>query len=200
MRREGFSTHLPPARSSAGRSPSRSAARGSATVARRSKDKPRLKLRVGEADGGLAVAKPAARGKHRKKPSARGKRAASSAPTKVEIRLADVDGSSSGGRSRKSRPGRDAGTAAVQTVEIRPSGTVISRRQVAKRPAILHLPLHPTTPLKPPAWMLEECHVAPARAGDQNEILQLLAGLPAPPSRAEFHAAVDHPEIGRAHV
>jgi GNAT superfamily N-acetyltransferase len=42
--------------------------------------------------------------------------------------------------------------------------------------------------------MLEECHVAPARAGDQNEILQLLAGLPAAPSKAEFHAAVDHPD------
>jgi GNAT superfamily N-acetyltransferase len=89
---------------------------------------------------------------------------------------------------------RDAADAAVETVEIRPSGTVVSRRQATKRPAILHLPLHPAVPLKPPAWMLEECHVAPARAGDQNEILQLLAGLPAPPSRAEFHAAVDHPE------
>jgi GNAT superfamily N-acetyltransferase len=42
--------------------------------------------------------------------------------------------------------------------------------------------------------MLEECRVAPARAGDQSEILQLLSGLPAPPTRSEFHAAVDHPE------
>ena len=42
--------------------------------------------------------------------------------------------------------------------------------------------------------MLEECHVAPARAGDQSEILQLLSGLPAAPSKAEFHAAVDHPD------
>ena len=42
--------------------------------------------------------------------------------------------------------------------------------------------------------MLEECHVAPARAGEQSEILQLLAGLPAAPTRADFHAAVDHPD------
>jgi GNAT superfamily N-acetyltransferase len=84
--------------------------------------------------------------------------------------------------------------AVVETVEIRPSGTVVSRRPVTKRPAVHHVPHHPVLPLKPPAWMLEECHVAPARAGDQSEILQLLSGLPAPPSRAEFHAAVDHPE------
>ena len=42
--------------------------------------------------------------------------------------------------------------------------------------------------------MQEECHVGPAQAGDQTEILQLLSGLPSPPSRAEFHASVDHPE------
>ena len=48
--------------------------------------------------------------------------------------------------------------------------------------------------MKPPAWMLADCHVAPARAGDQSEILQLLSGLPSPPSKAEFHAAVDHPD------
>jgi GNAT superfamily N-acetyltransferase len=42
--------------------------------------------------------------------------------------------------------------------------------------------------------MLEECQISPARAGEQSEILQLLAGLPAAPTRAEFHAAVDHPE------
>jgi len=60
--------------------------------------------------------------------------------------------------------------------------------------ACRHLPHQQVVPSKPPAWMLEECHIAPARAGDQSEILQLLAGLPTPPSRAEFHAAVDHPE------
>ncbi|NBW86532.1 MAG: GNAT family N-acetyltransferase [Planctomycetia bacterium] len=83
---------------------------------------------------------------------------------------------------------------AVAAVEIRPSGTVVSRRPAVKKPVIHHVPHHPILPLRPPAWMLEECQVAPARAGDQNEILQLLAGLPAPPSRAEFHAAVDHPD------
>jgi GNAT superfamily N-acetyltransferase len=82
----------------------------------------------------------------------------------------------------------------VATIEIRPAGTVVSRRPPKKRAAIQHLPEHPILPFKPPAWMLEECHVAPARAGDQNEILQLLAGLPAAPSKAEFHAAVDHPD------
>jgi GNAT superfamily N-acetyltransferase len=83
---------------------------------------------------------------------------------------------------------------AVQAVEIRPAGTVVSRRPLTKRPAILHLPHQPVVRLKPPAWMLEECHVAPARAGDQAEVLQLLSGLPSPPSKAEFHAAVDHPD------
>ncbi len=82
----------------------------------------------------------------------------------------------------------------VHAVEIRPAGTVVSRRPLTKRPAVLHLPHQPVSRLKPPAWMLEECHVAPARAGDQAEILQLLSGLPSPPSKAEFHAAVDHPE------
>ena len=83
---------------------------------------------------------------------------------------------------------------AVTTVDIRPSGTVVSRRPAAKRAPVLHVPLHPAGAPKPPAWMLEECHVAPARAGDQSEILQLLSGLPSPPTRAEFHAAVDHPD------
>ena len=99
------------------------------------------------------------------------------------------------GTERAVEPLRSEPTAAVvESVEIRPSGTVISRRPAVKRPAVLHVPQHPILPLKPPAWMLEECHVAPARAGDQSEILQLLSGLPAPPSRAEFHASVDHPE------
>lgn len=83
---------------------------------------------------------------------------------------------------------------AVATIEIRPAGTVVSRRPAKKRTAIRHLPSHPTLPLKPPSWMLNECQVAPARAGDQNEILQLLSGLPAAPTKAEFHAAVDHPD------
>ncbi|MFM7035550.1 MAG: GNAT family N-acetyltransferase [Planctomycetia bacterium] len=85
----------------------------------------------------------------------------------------------------------------MHTVEIRPAGTVLSRRPLLKKPkreAVVHLPHQPVPPWKPPAWILEQSHVAPARAGDQSEVLQLLSGLPQPPSRAEFHAAVDHPE------
>ncbi len=89
---------------------------------------------------------------------------------------------------------RRSRSAAVSTVEIRPSGTVFSRRGGTKRQAVHHLPEHPPVDLTPPAWMQEECRVTPARAGDQTEILQLLSGLPTPPSRAEFHAAVDHPD------
>ncbi|MFM8735366.1 MAG: GNAT family N-acetyltransferase [Pirellulales bacterium] len=81
----------------------------------------------------------------------------------------------------------------VETLDIRPASPAV-RRRPERRPAVQHVPHHPILPLTPPAWMLEECHVAPARAGDQSEILQLLSGLPSPPSRAEFHAAVDHPE------
>jgi GNAT superfamily N-acetyltransferase len=82
----------------------------------------------------------------------------------------------------------------VQTVEIRPSARVTSRRPEVRRPPVHHLPHHPVVPFVPPAWMLEECQISPARAGEQSEILQLLAGLPTPPTRAEFHASVDHPE------
>ncbi len=82
----------------------------------------------------------------------------------------------------------------VHSVEIRPSGRVISRRTPVRRAPIHHLPHHPVVSFAPPAWMLEECQIAPARAGEQSEILQLLSGLPTAPTRAEFHAAVDHPE------
>jgi len=98
------------------------------------------------------------------------------------------------GSSKAAKRPEKSASKAVATIEIRPAGTVVSRRPAAKRVAIRHLPEHPVLPLKPPAWMLEECHVAPARAGDQSEILQLLSGLPTPPSKGEFHAAVDHPE------
>lgn len=98
-------------------------------------------------------------------------------------------------KRRATRPASRGGrSAAVSTVEIRPSGTIFSRRAGKKRQAVHHLPEHPPVDLTPPAWMSEECRVTPARAGDQTEILQLLSGLPTPPSRAEFHAAVDHPE------
>lgn len=98
-------------------------------------------------------------------------------------------------KRRSTRPAsRGVRSAAVSTIEIRPSGTVFSRRTGKKRQAVHHLPEHPPVDLTPPAWMSEDCRVTPARAGDQTEILQLLSGLPTPPSRAEFHAAVDHPE------
>ena len=94
----------------------------------------------------------------------------------------------------KTRPKAGAtATQVVETVEIRPSSRVIRRSQIRRAP-VQHLPHHPVVPFAPPSWMLEECQISPARAGEQNEILQLLAGLPAAPTRAEFHAAVDHPE------
>jgi len=98
------------------------------------------------------------------------------------------------GTNKEAKKAKPARSKAVATVDIRPAGTVVSRRSATKRPAIHHLPEHPVLPLKPPSWMLEECRVAPARAGDQSEILQLLSGLPTAPSKAEFHAAVDHPD------
>ena len=84
----------------------------------------------------------------------------------------------------------------VHEIDIRPAGTVVSRRPLnkPKREAVVHLPHQPVPAWKPPAWMLEQCRVAPARAGDQSEVLQLLSGLPQAPTRAEFHAAVDHPD------
>jgi len=98
-------------------------------------------------------------------------------------------------KRRSTQPASRGGrSTAVSTIEIRPSGTVFSRRTGKKRQAVHHLPEHPPIDLTPPAWMSEDCRVTPARAGDQTEILQLLSGLPTPPSRAEFHAAVDHPE------
>jgi GNAT superfamily N-acetyltransferase len=99
-------------------------------------------------------------------------------------------GRSTGGTKSAKGGDRDV----VQTVEIRPAGRVISRRRPGPRTPVQHIPHHPVVPFTPPAWMLEACQISPARAGEQNEILQLLAGLPAPPTRAEFHAAVDHPE------
>lgn len=110
----------------------------------------------------------------RTRPKADSKHAIQPAPAKPAVKA-------------RSRP------AAVEHVEIRPA-TIFSRRTEARRPAILHVPQETIPHYEPPKWLLEECRVAPARAGDQHEILQLLAGLPAPPSRAEFHAAVDHPD------
>jgi GNAT superfamily N-acetyltransferase len=126
----------------------------------------------------------------RPKPKTRLKlRVASTTSTKGPGRRSDAQDRV---RAAASEASLDAMT--VHAVEIRPAGTVVNRRPLTKRPAILHLPHQPVVRRKPPAWMLEECHVAPARAGDQAEILQLLSGLPSPPSKAEFHAAVDHPD------
>ena len=119
---------------------------------------------------------------------------------KTKPRLKIRAGTTAAGQHQTREQVRDTAKAAaldsmtVQAVEIRPAGTVVSRRPLTKRPAVQHVPHQPVSRRKPPAWMLEECHVAPARAGDQAEILQLLSGLPSPPSKAEFHAAVDHPD------
>jgi len=154
-----------------------------ATAERQRKPKPRLAI-------GTTTATPP-RLKLAEKPKAR-------ADASATIRLAH--GTSPGSaipaagtaRTVSRRPAAEQAT--VATVDIRPAATVVSRRPAARRTPILHLPLVPPGSATPPAWMLEECHVAPARAGDQSEILQLLSGLPTPPSRAEFHAAVDHPD------
>jgi GNAT superfamily N-acetyltransferase len=98
-----------------------------------------------------------------------------------------------GKKPGKTRPQAAASGQVVEMVEIRPSSRVIRRSQV-RRPPVHHLPHHPVVPFTPPSWMLQECQISPARAGEQSEILHLLAGLPAAPTRAEFHAAVDHPE------
>ena len=100
--------------------------------------------------------------------------------------------------SRKAATGKNKKSSAehVHDVEVRPAGMVVKRRPLnkPKREAVVHVPHQLAAPWKPPAWMLEQCHIAPARAGDQSEVLQLLSGLPQPPTRAEFHAAVDHPD------
>ena len=172
------------------RSPRSHARPASATAERRRKQKPRLAIRAGtsSAEPAAAKAEPVPAKPPRLKIAERPRQRASRPVAETTIRLAR-------GTDRPFERGvSDVAEAAVTTVDVRPSGTVVSRRLPAKRPPVQHLPLHSPGDIKPPAWMLEECHVAPARAGDQSEILQLLAGLPTPPSRAEFHAAVDHPD------
>lgn len=123
-----------------------------------------------------------------------GSRPAKASPDGVAtVRLARP---SATGVKKPGKPRPKAGATAtqvVETVEIRPSSRVIRRSQIRRAP-VQHLPHHPVVPFAPPSWMLEECQISPARAGEQSEILQLLAGLPAAPTRAEFHAAVDHPD------
>ena len=188
-----FSGGLPPSRASS-RTSSRAAIRQSAVSTRRAKSKPRLKIRAettvsgkpprfksNTSDAGTATIRLAS---GTEKPAPAAKKANSPAVTPARRHAAEAD--------RGDGSSREAAT--VQAVDIRPAGTVVSRRPLTKRPAILHLPQEPAGRLPPPAWMMEECHVAPARAGDQAEILQLLAGLPSPPTKSEFHAAVDHPD------
>ncbi len=161
------------------RSPRSQSRPANATAERRRKQKPRLALRT-------AAAQSADENPPRLKLPATAK-ASGSRDSAPKIRLA---------RGTSPAPTSTATDvpATVTSVEIRPAGTVVSRRPAVKRTPVVHVPLHPAGTPRPPAWMLEECHVAPARAGDQSEILQLLAGLPSPPTRAEFHAAVDHPD------
>ena len=176
----------PPVRS-ASRPAARTESRGPQTAKKPGKQglKPRLKVR----SGGPAVAASAA-----KRPAARPS-AATSRDGVASVRLArsTTAASAKPGKARAdSAPARVDHT--VETVEIRPSSRVIRRRSPGRREPVQHLPHHPVVPFTPPSWMLEECQISPARAGEQSEILQLLAGLPTPPTRAEFHAAVDHPE------
>ncbi|NBV46308.1 MAG: GNAT family N-acetyltransferase [Planctomycetia bacterium] len=96
--------------------------------------------------------------------------------------------------SRSAATGAEVTEGSIASIDIRPTATLFRTRTPKRRQAIRHLPEHPVVRTAPPAWMLEECQVAPARATDQVEILQLLGALPHPPTKAEFHAAVDHPE------
>ncbi|MFM8282644.1 MAG: GNAT family N-acetyltransferase, partial [Planctomycetaceae bacterium] len=82
----------------------------------------------------------------------------------------------------------------IASIEIRPTSTLYRARAAKRRRAVWHLPEHPLPPATLPAWMVAECEVAAAHTGEQGEILQLLAGLPHPPTKAEFHAIIDHPE------
>jgi len=134
----------------------------------------------------------------------RSQRSRSQARPQAEVALARPARSSVGSSTEAPRTARlkvvhtpSVSTAAVATVEVRPSAPPVSRRRQRRRP-IIQLPCPVVPSGQVPAWMREKCHVAPARAGDQADILQLLAGLPSPPSRSEFHAAVDHPDYDPA--
>jgi predicted acetyltransferase len=194
-RRNGhFSRMLPPRRGSS-RGSSRAMVRQTAVAARRQKGKPKLRIRAEP----TVTARPARfKSADEQRPgtairlaSGTDKQAATSKKT-PSTPAKSARGQAAVEPVRRGVPAR--GAAAVQAIDIRPASTVVSRRPAAKRPAILHLPQEPAGRLPPPAWMLEECQVAPARAGDQAEILQLLTGLPSPPTKSEFHAAVDHPD------
>jgi GNAT superfamily N-acetyltransferase len=178
--------------------------RGTAVASRRPKTKPRLKIRAGSTSPPPATRFKSA-ATEQGSPAIRlasgteklAAKKSGSATTKAAIKPPRrTDGEKTPGLNGKRDHGSEAALDAmmVQAVEIRPTGTVVSRRPMTKRQAVQHVPHQPFVQHKPPAWMLEECHVAPARAGDQAEILQLLSGLPSPPSKTEFHSAVDHPD------
>jgi len=214
----------PPLRSSS-RQPARAAERQAAVVPGRAKAKPRLKIRAGTActaaptrpaaprsgttirlatgtektGTGHADTGRTATAKTRPEQTSRGKTSEETADARAGLPTAPAPAAPERSRAKPAvaaePPHVAEETATVQTVEIRPAGTVVSRRPLpARRSPVVHLPTEPSVRHRPPAWMLEECHVAPARAGDQAEILQLLSGLPSPPTKAEFHAAVDHPD------
>jgi GNAT superfamily N-acetyltransferase len=178
----------PPQRS-ASRPAARSESRGPHTAKKSTKQASKPRLKVRSAAGSIAVAEPGSKRRPASRP------AAASQDGVAAVRLARSTASADTRPSTK-RPesAASAGGHVVETVEIRPSSRVIRRRSQGRRAPVHHVPHHPVEPFTPPAWMLEECQISPARAGEQSEILQLLAGLPAPPTRAEFHAAVDHPE------
>jgi len=185
------------ARRSSPRLASRSTARsqrqesGRTTAAERptGKKRPRLSVRTTDDDAATGSGDAVAAGKSRRR--ATGPRARDGVAT---VRLARGTARSGKPAAKPARSGGKAKAGAVETVEIRPASRVVSRRTQPRRAPVQHVPHHPVVPFTPPSWMLEECQISPARAGEQAEILQLLAGLPMAPTRAEFHAAVDHPE------
>jgi len=212
-----FAVAVCPSRSTP-RQSSRTAVRSTAVASRRPKTKTRLKIRLGSAaappqttrfksaagqqSSSLRLASGTEKLALKTAPvavvapssEAPAKSPRRSSGSKNSERVSGVLDQARGAVTKASKTHSALDDMTVQAVEIRPAGTVVSRRPLTKRPAILHLPHQPVVKRKPPAWMLEECHVASARAGDQAEILQLLSGLPSPPSKAEFHAAVDHPD------
>ena len=183
----------PPQRS-ASRPAARSESRGAHTAKKSAKQASKPRLKVRSAAGGAAVAEPASKRRSAPRPAAAPRTAAASNDGVASVRLARATTGAAQPGKKRPESATPAVANVVETVEIRPASRVIRRRSQVRRAPVHHLPHHPVVPFEPPAWMLEECQISPARAGEQSEILQLLAGLPNPPTRAEFHAAVDHPE------
>jgi hypothetical protein len=183
-----FAVGAGPSRSTS-RQSSRSAVRSTAVATRRPKPKPRLKIRTGtaattqptrfkSADVQQSASLRLATGMDNSAAKAanvtldRSSLSASAkSPRRPGVAKASARRNDNHERNHDAKSDVSLDAMTVHAVEIRPAGTVVSRRPLTKRPAILHLPHQPVVQLKPPAWMLEECHVAPARAGDQAEIL-----------------------------